>query len=65
MARQTPPPPHALHPDRLLLINQVERWFGFSPTNCCPRGVNKSVAAPENDVRDWINAWNDDPKPFR
>ena len=46
-------------------INQVERWFGFSPTNCCARGVDKSVAALENDVRDWINAWNDDPKPFR
>jgi hypothetical protein len=24
-----------------------------------------SVAALENDVRDWINAWNDNPKPFR
>jgi hypothetical protein len=29
------------------------------------RGVHKSVAALENDVRDWIKAWNDDPKPFR
>jgi hypothetical protein len=25
----------------------------------------QSVAALENDVRDWINTWNDDPKPFR
>ena len=33
--------------------------------NPLERRQTKSVAAPENDVRDWINAWNDDPKPFR
>jgi hypothetical protein len=28
------------------------------------RGVHKSVAALEKDVRDWITAWNEDPTPF-
>ena len=46
-------------------INQVERWFGFLTDQLLRRGVHKSVVALENDVRDWIAAWNDDPKPFR
>jgi transposase len=46
-------------------INQVERWFGLLTDQLLRRGVHKSVAALENDVRNWIKAWNDDPKPFR
>jgi transposase len=46
-------------------INQVERWFGLLTDQLLRRGVHKSVAALENDVRDWITAWNEDPKPFR
>ena len=65
MARQTPPLPHALHPDRSSWINQVERWFGLLTDQLLRRGVHKSVAALENDVREWITAWNEDPKPFR
>jgi transposase len=45
-------------------INQVERWFGLLTDQLLRRGVHKSVAALENDVRAWITAWNDDPKPF-
>jgi transposase len=45
-------------------INQVERWFGYLTDQLLRRGVHKSVAALENDVRDWITAWNQDPKPF-
>ena len=45
-------------------INQVERWFGFLTDQLLRRGVHKSVAALEKDVRDWITAWNTDPKPF-
>jgi len=45
-------------------INQVERWFGFLTDQLLRRGVHKSVAALEKDVRDWITAWNEDPKPF-
>ncbi|HCT78888.1 MAG TPA: IS630 family transposase [Micromonosporaceae bacterium] len=45
-------------------INQVERWFGFLTDQLLRRGVHKSVAALEKDVREWIKTWNDDPKPF-
>jgi transposase len=45
-------------------INQVERWFGFLTDQMIRRGVHKSVQALEHDIRAWIKAWNDDPKPF-
>ena len=28
------------------------------------RGVHKSVQALEADIRNWIEHWNEDPKPF-
>jgi len=28
------------------------------------RGVHTSVQALENDIRDWIATWNDNPRPF-
>ena len=46
-------------------INQVERWFGLLTDQLLRRGVHKSVAALENDVRNWVTAWNQNPKPFR
>jgi transposase-like protein/transposase len=45
-------------------INQVERWFAYLTDQLLRRGVHKSVAALEKDVRDWIKTWNDNPKPF-
>ncbi len=45
-------------------LNQVERWFGFLTDQLLRRGVHKSVAALEKDVRDWITNWNQNPKPF-
>lgn len=45
-------------------INQVERWFGYLTDQLLRRGVHKSVAALEKDVRNWITAWNENPKPF-
>lgn len=41
-----------------------ERWFGFLTDQLLRRGVHKSVAALEKDVRGWIKTWNEDPKPF-
>jgi Homeodomain-like domain len=43
----------------------IERWFGLLTDQLLRRGVHKSVAALENDVRGWITAWNDNPTPFR
>lgn len=45
-------------------INQVERWFGFLTDQMIRRGVHKSVAALEKDIREWVKSWNEDPKPF-
>ena len=45
-------------------INQVERWFGFLTDQMIRRGAHRSVQALEADIRAWIAAWNQDPKPF-
>jgi transposase len=45
-------------------INQVERWFGYLTDQLIRRGVHKSVQALENDIRAWMQQWNDNPKPF-
>jgi transposase len=45
-------------------INQVERWIGYLTDQLIRRGVHKSVQALENDIRNWMDQWNDDPKPF-
>jgi transposase len=46
-------------------INQVERWFALLTDQLLRRGVHRSVATLQSDVRDWITAWNNNPKPFR
>jgi transposase len=45
-------------------MNQVERWFGLLTDKLIRRGVHASVQALENDIRDWIATWNDNPRPF-
>jgi len=45
-------------------INQVERWFGFLADQMIRRGAHKSVHALEADIRSWVAAWNDNPRPF-
>ncbi|MCA2230491.1 IS630 family transposase [Nonomuraea aurantiaca] len=45
-------------------INQVERWFGYLTDQMIRRGVHKSVQSLEQDIRDWIAEWNDNPRPF-
>jgi hypothetical protein len=42
----------------------MARWFGFLTDQLLRRGVHKSVAALENDIKNWIKSWNCDPKPF-
>src|SRR6266508_1864027 len=43
--------------------NQVERWCGFLTDDMIRRGAHKSVQALEADIRAWVAAWNDNPKP--
>jgi transposase len=45
-------------------MNQVERWFGLLTDKLIRRGVHTSVKALENDIRAWIEQWNQNPKPF-
>ena len=46
-------------------INQVERWFGLLTDKLIRRGVHTSVKALEDDIRAWIDTWNENPRPFR
>jgi transposase len=46
-------------------INQVERWFGMLTERALRRGVHRSVADLERDIRAFIDTTNADPKPFR
>ena len=45
-------------------MNQVERWSGLLTDKLIRRGVRTSVQALENDIKDWIATWNDNPRPF-
>ena len=45
-------------------LNQVERWFGLLTEKLLRRGVHKSVRQLEKDILAWVDAWNEDPKPF-
>ncbi|HEX6013963.1 MAG TPA: IS630 family transposase, partial [Geminicoccaceae bacterium] len=46
-------------------INRVERWFGLLTERALRRGIHRSVAELERDIRAFIDATNADPKPFR
>ena len=45
-------------------INQVERWFAYLTDDLLRRSDHRSVQALEKDIREWVSAWNEDPKPF-
>jgi transposase len=46
-------------------LNQVERWFGLLTDKQIKRGAHCSVPALERAIYEFIEAHNDDPKPFR
>jgi transposase len=45
-------------------LNLVERWFAELTTKKLRRGSHRSVRALNADIRDWIETWNDNPRPF-
>jgi transposase len=45
-------------------LNLVERWFAELTRRKLRRSTHHSVKELETDVNAWIEAWNDDPKPF-
>jgi len=46
-------------------INQVERWFAELTRKQLQRGVHRSTAQLEADIRNFIDRHNDNPKPFK
>jgi transposase len=45
-------------------LNLVERWFAELTNRKLRRSAHRSVKELETDVNAWIQAWNNDPKPF-
>jgi len=45
-------------------LNQVERWFAYLTEDLLRRGDHRSVQTLEHDIRAWVKAWNENPKPF-
>jgi transposase len=45
-------------------LNLVERFFGYVTADLLQRSDHRSVQALEADIRNWVKAWNEDPKPF-
>ena len=45
-------------------LNLVERWFGELTTKKLQRGTHRSVRELNTDIRNWITAWNDNPRPY-
>jgi transposase len=46
-------------------INQVERWFGLLTSRQIKRGSHTSVAQLRNAIEEFIEASNENPKPFK
>lgn len=46
-------------------INQVERWFAELTRKQLQRGVHRSIAELEADIAAFIDAHNENPKPYR
>ena len=45
-------------------MNLVERWFSALTTKKLQRSARRSVKELAADIRAWVEAWNDNPKPF-
>jgi transposase len=45
-------------------MNLVERWFAELTTKWLRRGTHRSTKELQASISDWVDRWNDDPKPF-
>jgi transposase len=45
-------------------LNLVERWFSELTSKKLRRGAHRSVRELNADIRDWIETWNENPRPF-
>jgi transposase len=45
-------------------INLVERWFAELTTKMLKRGQHRTVRQLNAEIRDWIDDWNENPRPY-
>ncbi|MHB9149954.1 MAG: IS630 family transposase [Thermoleophilia bacterium] len=45
-------------------LNLVERWFAELTERNIRRGTHRSVPELNADIRDWMEHWNENPRPF-
>jgi transposase len=45
-------------------LNLVERWFAELTSKWLRRGTHRSVTQLQQSIQDWIDTWNDNPRPF-
>lgn len=45
-------------------LNQIERWFATLSEKRIRRGTHRSTQQLERAIRDYLQSYNDDPKPF-
>jgi transposase len=45
-------------------INLVERWFSELTTKLLRRGQHRSVRQLNAEIRQWIDDWNENPRPY-
>ncbi len=45
-------------------MNLVERWFAELTNKWLRRGTHRSTKELETAIREWIDRWNEEPKPF-
>jgi transposase len=45
-------------------LNLVERWFSELTSKWLKRGTHRSVAQLQRSIREWIDTWNQHPRPF-
>jgi transposase len=59
-------PRYHLHftPTKGSWLNQVERWFGLLSERKIKRGTHRSTVVLERAIREYIDANNENPKPF-
>jgi transposase len=45
-------------------LNLVERWFAELSNKKLKRGTHRSVRELNTDIRNWIETWNENPRPY-
>jgi len=64
VARRAPTISPALHPDQLVLAQPGRTMVRATHRQKLRRGVHKSLPALEKDIRNWVQTWNENPRPF-